>query len=575
MNNGTAFLLILLIGLILIGISGQKQKREQQIKLNKGLKENFGVSRNGREISISRMEQIPEFFRRHPRPGQLDDITAKDLELDKIFQSVNHTCSMVGEEFLYYCLRSPALSPKEQIYTPEQLDFFETHEKERLSLQLVLTRLGYAGNYSLYSYLDALLELKDLSSAKDYLSNACLVLSFLTLFLNPKIGVLLLIAALVFDFVTYFTEKRKIEPYLECFFYIRRLIDAADKFSTSEGLPFPEEQKRLKEINPEFNVFRRQLYTLAAGTGNSADVLLDYLRILFHLDLICFHRLHCVIAQKKELLDEMMTILGKADAAIAVASYRKSLPCGYCVPSFVSGSGAGSDLPTASCLYEVKGLYHPSLSAPVRNDIRTTGGILLTGANASGKSTFLKAAALAAVMAQSVWTVCAEEYHADYFRVITSMSVQDDLSEGYSYYMAEVSSMLRILKAREEVGAPVLSFVDEVLKGTNTIERIAAAAYILKSFRDPALAGTGISFAATHDRELTELLPAYYENYHFEETAEEGDRIFFSYQLKQGVSSTRNAIRLLKAFGYPDEIVRGAFSRVDYFNKNGEWGNPL
>jgi DNA mismatch repair ATPase MutS len=79
------------------------------------------------------------------------------------------------------------------------------------------------------------------------------------------------------------------------------------------------------------------------------------------------------------------------------------------------------------------------------------------------------------------------------------MSLRDDLQGGDSYYVVEIKALKRILTAAKEPGRPVLCFVDEVLRGTNTVERIAASTQILKSFDGRAV----LCFAATHDIELT------------------------------------------------------------------------
>ena len=113
---------------------------------------------------------------------------------------------------------------------------------------------------------------------------------------------------------------------------------------------------------------------------------------------------------------------------------------------------------------------------------------------------------------------------------------------------------------------PVLCFVDEVLRGTNTVERIAAATQILVS-----LTGAGIQcFAATHDIELTELLSQLYDNYHFEEEIREGD-ILFNYTLRKGKVGSRNAIRLLEIMGYDQSIIQKAQRQAEDFLQQGIW----
>ncbi len=182
--------------------------------------------------------------------------------------------------------------------------------------------------------------------------------------------------------------------------------------------------------------------------------------------------------------------------------------------------------------------------------------MLLTGSNASGKSTFLKTVALGALMAQTLHMVLAECYSAPMYRIFSSMSLRDDLEGGESYYIVEIKSLKRILDAMKEGDPwPVLCFVDEVLRGTNTVERIAAATQILIS-----LTGAGVlCFAATHDIELTELLSGLYDNYHFEE------------EIRDGRANSRNAIRLLEIMGYDCSIIQKAQRQAEDFLVKGIW----
>ena len=113
---------------------------------------------------------------------------------------------------------------------------------------------------------------------------------------------------------------------------------------------------------------------------------------------------------------------------------------------------------------------------------------------------------------------------------------------------------------------PVLCCIDEVLRGTNTVERIAASAEILRCF-----AGRNVlCFAATHDLELTSLLGDVFDNYHFSEEIEDGD-VRFSYRLQSGPSTTCNAIALLGALGYDRTLVDSARNRADRFLAEGRW----
>ena len=101
--------------------------------------------------------------------------------------------------------------------------------------------------------------------------------------------------------------------------------------------------------------------------------------------------------------------------------------------------------------------------------------------------------------------------------------------------MVEIRAMQRILEAGAKEGAKIACFVDEVLRGTNTVERIAASTEILKYMAQQGY----FCAAATHDIELTSLLEEVYENYHFSEEIKDGD-VLFNYRLQEGKAQTRN-----------------------------------
>ena len=145
------------------------------------------------------------------------------------------------------------------------------------------------------------------------------------------------------------------------------------------------------------------------------------------------------------------------------------------------------------------------------------------------------------------------------------MALRDDLQGGESYYIVEIKSIKRILDEAAK-GAPLLCIVDEVLRGTNTIERIAASSRILHALNQSHV----LAFAATHDIELSYILEGFYENYHFEEEISEDD-VKFNYLLKSGRATSRNAIALLEMIGYDKQIVSEARQAAKDFEDTGIW----
>ena len=176
--------------------------------------------------------------------------------------------------------------------------------------------------------------------------------------------------------------------------------------------------------------------------------------------------------------------------------------------------------------------------------------------------------AINAILAQTIHTCSARSYEGGCYRIFSSMALRDDLANGESYYIVEIKSLKRIMDAALDASAsPLLCFVDEVLRGTNTVERIAASTQILHQL---SIRRGVYCFAATHDIELTHLLDGDYDNYHFEEDVKDHD-VLFSYHLMSGRAQSRNAIKLLEVIGFTQDITQKSQKMAECFIKTGKW----
>jgi DNA mismatch repair ATPase MutS len=286
--------------------------------------------------------------------------------------------------------------------------------------------------------------------------------------------------------------------------------------------------------------------------AHDLDVLTDYARIAFQLDMISLTRLAAFLQQNHILIARLYALVGQVDALLAVASVRASLPS-YALPEW-----------STAPLVEAEGLAHPLLSHPVTNDMRWTENSLITGSNASGKSTFVKALAINAILAQTIFTCWAKRFLMPRAQVMSSMALRDHLKGGDSYFIVEIKSLRRILSALRN-DMVTLCFVDEILRGTNTVERIASSTSLLRYLETQ----NALCIAATHDIELTQLLQGY-RQYHFrEEMSPQG--MAFPYRLMDGPSATRNAIRLLEQMHFPKEVTASADQMAEAFDATGKW----
>lgn len=551
------FLALLFLGMLVFA-KGVWDDRRQKAWQREKLKESFG-KRAQREYADGELSGILRYFERHQEGFVLDDITWNDLNMDELFLQMNTTGSSAGQEYLYAMLRTPSFSEEELARREELMQYFVTHEQERINIQMLFRQTGRTGKYSLYDYLDFLDVLGERKNGRQIALDLLFVPAAALIAVSPQAGILVLIVLLSYNIATYLKEKRAIEPYLTSFQYVLRTVALAEKLCRERTPVLEREQKKLGELLTQFKQLKRSAQLgmrPMGGSGGPLDLLTDYLNMMFHFDILAFNSMLHQVRSHTEEIDSLLTVTGRIDALIAAAGYRESLGV-WCIPEQI-----GKDTP----YFEMKQLYHPMLDDPVKNDITAVNGVLLTGSNASGKSTFLKAVALNVILAQTINACCAERYRGRFFRTMTSMALRDDLEGGESYYIVEIKSLKRILEAAAQDGPPVLCFVDEVLRGTNTVERIAASAQILKSLHRPGVC----CFAATHDIELTELLKQEYENYHFEEEITEGD-IHFPYRLMEGKATTRNAIRLLAIMGYEEEIIDAAEAMAARFAESGCW----
>jgi DNA mismatch repair ATPase MutS len=238
-------------------------------------------------------------------------------------------------------------------------------------------------------------------------------------------------------------------------------------------------------------------------------------------------------------------LTGELDALQSVASYREGLT-GYAEPNF-------SD---QELLLEIKDAKHPLVSDPVPNSITIRGkGISVTGSNMAGKTTFLRTLGVNALLAQTIYTCLARSYTASHFRIISLISETDSLTEGKSFYLVQAEQLLRMVRSSEK-DVVTLCLIDEPLAGTNSSERTAASFEILRYLFDHK----ALVVVATHDLELARKLEFGFRSYHFTDKVDRKG-LSFDFKLKDGITSTSNAIRLLEYLDYPEDIVKRAMKR--------------
>ena len=425
-------------------------------------------------------------------------------------------------------------------------------------MQVAFQQFGKMDKISVYEYINLIDNVQLDRVWVHWLCAIGLPIALCLNFVDIQLGIVATLLMIGNNIMRYYATKAKVSAYFNVLSYIINVLDGVEMIGK---IPMKELEGYTSELvrgSKKFKKFRRGSSVVLGGRsaiGGLADIGLDYVRMLFHVDLIKFNSMIQGIRMHQNTLHALYETIGLLDSCIAIASFRTYVK-EYCEPQLVH-----SQKP----FIEANNLYHPLIENPVKNSMYQDRSMLITGSNASGKSTFLRTVAINAILSQTIYTSLADTYRGSYFKIYSSMALQDNLFAGESYYMAEIKSLKRILDQMKG-DIPVLCFVDEVLRGTNTIERISASAEILHNIASHNV----LCMAATHDIELTMILEKEYTNYHFQEEVKNDD-VLFDYKLYEGKATSRNAIKLLKMIGYNREIIDAANHRANVFIETGEW----
>lgn len=552
-------LALLLIFLLWIQYENHKQRKQIRRKVQR-----IYGNVPEREYSPGDIENISHYFRRKENKGfYIDDITWNDLDMDKIYGQINQTVSSPGEDVLYDMIRRPLFDKKEVERREKLICFFAENKEKREEMQIMLSKVGKTWHGSLTDTILALENAPEVKTGVHFLMLAVLLLNLFVLIpFYPVPGFLLLILLSTGNVIYYYAgnDRARVAAFLDCFSSLLGMLDLAEKI---EHIKWPEIKEQMDAVHQGKKALeglkKRSFFLTSKNetSGDPAQILLDYFRMVFHMDILTYNK---TLRIAKDKINEIMLLIdniGELDAVISIASFRELLPL-WCRPEFIKPEQGHISM-------QAEDLYHPLIREAVANSIYADRGILVTGSNASGKSTFLKNVAINSILAQTVLTCPCYSYQAPFLKVMTSMALRDDLSGGESYFIVEIRSLKRILdeSKKEE---PMLCIIDEVLRGTNTIERIAASSRILSALNQNWV----LPFAATHDIELSYILESQFRNVHFEEEVCEHE-VVFNYLLKEGRAVSRNAIKLLSMLEYDPKLVKEAGEAAADFERTGTW----
>lgn len=489
----------------------------------------------------------------------IDDVTWSDLEMDEVFLRINHAQSYIGEQVLYEILRSGRSDHFRK--NREWMDHLSENEDTRLELEYRLRGVGKRQeSYYLPEFFRNAQLLKPGNPWIFRLLQIILAAAVLlaVIFRTMPFFIFLALSAGT-NFIVYMIVKQKYDILLSSMGGLGKMLDLCEWCLGRKDLMLPDTEavrqgwQQLKGLRRKLGkfIFARQ----SSISGDPTGLLYEYLLGITMIDVARLSGILEMISKNREAIEELYRFAGRLDAAVSILSFRASLP-GWTHPEIKDPCETQEDPPQGAASVtdgiRTAGLYHPLLKDPVCNDFDLKARAIITGANASGKSTFMKALAVNAVLAQTIDTCCADSFSLPYIKVMTSMAIRDDVVTGESYYVREVRYLKRMLDVIDS-GVRTLCIIDEILKGTNQKERLAASEAVLSYIaRRP-----GFCVVATHDLELVQKHKDHYDPYYFDSLIEEGN-VSFTYRIRPGLGGDTNALALLKAFGFPGEILEEA-----------------
>jgi len=505
----------------------------------------------GQPLRTDRSYRNPAAWERS-LPGvadRVDDQTWADLELDRVFEWADRTLTAFGAQMLYTWLRRPAGA----VARDRRQLAGVLGGQDRSALQRVLAGVGDRAGWDAARVLDE--PGPELVGPRWMYTVLALVLMPLLVLGAVTANVFVLGAGLLVALTNptlHYVAARQTAGHLEGLQAIRRAVSAAramraamsDETRDAVLATYPE-------LDADLGAVARVITVKAAGEGLTAagtmtEAFVEYGRAFLLSQVRGYLASVEGIAKHRDALHRVLALVGTVDAAISLAHLLAH------DERLVAVEDAEDVEDAEHARLVAVGLGHPLIDEPVPNDlVLEQRSLLVTGSNMAGKSTFLRTVGLSVLLAQSLGVACAERLVCPPLRVLASMQAHDDLSASVSLYQAEVERV-RVLLEQGSGERRCLVLLDEVFRGTNPTDRVAASGAVLL-----ALGESNLVLAATHDLALAELTAERFDVAHFTEHVED-DEVVFDYKLHAGLSQTTNALALLERLGYPEAVVADA-----------------
>ena len=268
-------------------------------------------------------------------------------------------------------------------------------------------------------------------------------------------------------------------------------------------------------------------------------IVMFFLNVYLLWDLRINRQLFYWLKKYEQNLNIWIKKLGQFEALASLSTFQFNHPS-FTLPTFSEHTMIGAQNMGHPLIPENSRIHNDCEFGPNQNLF------IITGSNMAGKSTFLRTLGINCILAQIGTTVCAEAMTLRPFYLQSSIRLSDSLQEDTSFFFAELKKLKGILDDLQ-AGIPTLILLDEVLKGTNSEDKVYGAEQLIKNL----IQFDALTFLATHILSLGGLekdYPNKIVNYCFESTIEDNE-LHFDYKLKSGIAQHKNATFLMRKMG--------------------------
>ena len=477
---------------------------------------------------------------------------SKDLDIfgdNSLFQWINTCITYLGRQKLKDALSAP-------IYNTDEI------HKRQEAINELAENIGWTQRFAAESILSEnknhnpveLFEwVKDKNEffLKPLLIAVIRVLPLITLslmvsaFVFSKVSYRIFLLAIVLHIILLLVGYKEVSRNLDTvykykdsiFIYNKLLMHIEKKTFTSEYLIKLKEKLVNKDgMKASFQI--KKLVNLVTVISDRRNMYYLPINILLLWDYQCLINLQRFKKNSGSSLATWIDVIGEIESlnSLSTIAYEHH---DWAMPSFKDGSP----------IFDAKNLGHPLLgNNRIYNDIlieRSQNVLLITGSNMSGKSTLLRTTGINLVLAYAGAPVCAQSFSCSIMDIYTCMRTSDNLEKNISSFYAELLRIKKLVNATKNK-TPIFFLLDEIFKGTNSIDRHTGAKILVAKLSTE----NALGFVSTHDLELGDIenTNKRVKNYHLKEYYKD-DKLYFDYKLRPGVSTTRNALYLMKMAG--------------------------